>query len=367
MRTDTALAERGFSGSYDAADVTFLLKPVTLAPTEVGRKEALIQSGARHYSEMLAPERVPDARYIALYEAALARNGTRLAQDIASLAQALADRRPGREVVIVSLARAGTPIGVLLARTLRAHGTAAAHYSVSIIRDRGIDLNALAYIAARHDPADAVFVDGWTGKGAIADELRASLATRPHGFAPTLAVVADPAGQAEIAAGDDDYLIASGLLNGIVSGLVSRSILRDDLVGPHDFHACVTYPDHAASDLSRTFVDAIAPLAIAAEPHPLTHAPEHRTALRFACETMVADLLARSGARDRNRIKPGIAEATRALLRRIPDRLYVRDPGDADVAHLLHLAAENGVVVEPLPGTHRYRAAAVIRTLGSDA
>ena len=46
----------GFSGSYDASDVIFLLKPVTLEPTNVTLKEALIQSGARHYSEMLSPE-----------------------------------------------------------------------------------------------------------------------------------------------------------------------------------------------------------------------------------------------------------------------------------------------------------------------
>jgi hypothetical protein len=55
-------------------------------------------------------------------------------------------------------------------------GRAAPHYSISIIRDRGLDPAALAHIAARHEPADVVFVDGWTGKGAIAGELHRSLA-----------------------------------------------------------------------------------------------------------------------------------------------------------------------------------------------
>ncbi|MDF0487218.1 tellurite-like stress resistance cysteine protease StiP [Sphingomonas sp. H39-1-10] len=356
-----------FSGSYDPADVTFLLKPVAMPATDVAAKEAAIQSGRRHYSEMIAPESVPGADYLALYHAALARNGARLAQDVASLAAHLAERRPGREVVIVSLARAGTPIGVLLARTLRAWGHRASHYSVSIIRDRGIDRNALAHIAARHDPRDAVFVDGWTGKGAIAGELRAALAERPFGFAPELAVIADPAGQADLAATDDDYLIASGLLNGIVSGLVSRSILNADVVGPEDFHACVTYPQFAHADLSRAFVDGIAPLAAAAAPRPIADHADRRPALRAGCEAMMAALLAHAGTRDRNRIKPGIAEATRALLRRMPERLLVRDPGDADVAHLLHLAAEHEIPVEPLGERSRYRAVAIIRTLGHDA
>jgi len=332
----------------------------------VDAKEALIQSGRRHYSEMIAPEGVPDARYLALYDAALTRNGARLAADIASLAAHLAARRPGREVVIASLARAGTPIGVLLTRTLRAWGHATSHYSISIVRDRGIDLNALAHIAARHDPADIVFVDGWTGKGAIAGELRASLADRPFGIAPVLAVIADPAGQADIAAGAEDYLIASGLLNGIVSGLVSRSVLRADLVGPHDFHACVTYPEHAHADRSRAFVDAIAPLAASATPHDIAGHAARRPPLRAGCEATVTRLLDLAGTRDRNRIKPGIAEATRALLRRVPNRLLVRDLADPDVAHLLHLAEASGVAVESLGDDSGYRAAAIIRSLGSD-
>ncbi|MDE8652323.1 cysteine protease StiP domain-containing protein [Novosphingobium album (ex Liu et al. 2023)] len=357
----------GFSGSYAPEDVTFLLKPIAMAATDVAAKEAAIQSGRRHYSEMIAPETIPDQDYLALYHAALARNGARLAQDVASLAARIAGQRPGGEIVLVSLARAGTPIGVLLARTLRAWGHRASHYSISIIRDRGLDRVALAHIAARHDPRDAVFVDGWTGKGAIAGELRASLAARSHGFAAELAVIADPAGQADFAATDDDYLIASGLLNGIVSGLVSRSVLNDEVVGSGDFHACVTYPHYAHADLSRAFVDAIAPLAAAAAPRPVADHTGRRAALMAGCEDMVQALLARAGTRDRNRIKPGIAEATRALLRRMPERLLVRDPQDADVAHLLHLAVAHRIPVEPLGESSHYRAVAIIRGLGNEA
>jgi len=347
-----------FSGSYLPGDVTFLLKPVTLAPTDVAAKERAIQSGTRHYSEMIAPERVPDPAYLSLYDAALARNGARLAQDAASLAAHLAARRD--RVVIASLARAGTPIGVLLLRALRARGVEAHHYAVSIIRDRGIDAVALAHIAARHDMGDVVFVDGWTGKGAIATELRRSVA------GATLAVVADPAGVADIAATDDDYLIASGLLNGIVSGLVSRSILSVETVGAGDFHACVTYPEHAAHDRSRGFVDALTPMTIAAPPRDISGHAARAPALAASREALVADMLALVGSTDRNRVKPGIAEATRALLRRVPDRVLVRDRADADVAHLLHLAAAAGVAVADLPRDCRYRAVAIIASLGHD-
>lgn len=352
-----------FSGSYDPADVIFLLKPVTLAPVDVTTKEALIQSGARHYSEMMSREGPPDATYLALYHDALARNGARLAADIASLAQALdlgTANRP--EIVLASLARAGTPIGVLLARALRRRGRLVAHYSLSIIRDRGIDAQALAHIAARHDPHDVVFVDGWTGKGAIAAELHASLAGTS--FAPRLVVVADPAGRADLAATSDDYLIASGLLNAVVSGLVSRSILNDELVGPGDFHACVHYTELAEHDLSRAFVDRVDALVKAAMPRPLGDDPAERVALAAECDALVAAMMVATGTDDRNRIKPGIAEATRALLRRLPDALFVRDRNDPDVAHLLHLAATKGLQVHDLPGGGRYRAVALIKSLG---
>lgn len=357
--------EPAFSGSYAEEDVRFLLKPVTLRPTPVAEKEAMIQSGRRHYSEMIPPEDLPEEPYLALYRAALARNGKRLAADIAALAAALAERATGRpEIVIASLVRAGTPIGILLARALRARGVRAMHYSISIIRDRGIDKVALAWIAARHDPADTVFVDGWTGKGAISRELRRSLAGRPLGFDPFLAVVADPAGSADLAASRDDYLIPSGILGSIVSGLVSRSILNDALVGPGDFHACVYHRRLAANDLSRPFVNRIAALAPAGAA-PARPDGAGRLAAARACDEMISEIQARFGVADRNRVKPGIAEATRALLRRVPDRLLVRDADDPDVAHLMLLAKAKGVALERLAKESPFRAVAVIRAVAA--
>lgn len=357
------MSELCFSGSYACEDVCFLLKPVDLAPTEVTTKEGLIQSGARHYSEMLSVESPPEQAYIALYRDALARNGARLAQDIANLARSLLERATGDEIVIASLARAGTPIGVLLTRALRRMGVRTTHFSVSIIRDRGIDLTALAYIASRHRPGDVVFVDGWTGKGAIAGELAASLAGRPMGFVPWLAVVADPAGRADLAATGDDYLIASGLLNGIVSGLISRSVLNDAVVGPGDFHACVYYRDLVSADVSREFVDTIDALVRNAIPVPLARSASERAADAAACATMIDEVKLRYHIADRNRIKPGIAEATRAVLRRVPERLLIRDMDDPDVRHLVHLAVARDIGIEPL-GAGRFRAAAVIKSLG---
>ncbi|PSJ39519.1 cysteine protease StiP domain-containing protein [Allosphingosinicella deserti] len=367
MASAVALPARAFSGSYSPEDVTFLLKPVSLLPTDILHKEKAIQSGRRHYSEMLSAEAVPDAAYLELFEAALRRNSARLAHDVARLADAIAAAaRPGQEIVLVSLARAGTPIGILLRRSLRRRGIAAVHYSVSIIRDRGIDMAALGWIAERHDPASAVFVDGWTGKGAIAGELHRSLADRPFGFVPRLAVIADPAGRADLAATEEDYLIPSGLLNAVVSGLVSRSILNDELVAPGDFHACVSYAEFASIDRSRPFVDAID----AAHPHVapalFSRSADARKATARRCDKVIGEIMAVWNVRDRNRIKPGIAEATRVFLRRVPERLLLRDPGEPDVAHLLHLARRGNVAIARMPAASPFQAAVIIRALATE-
>ncbi len=361
-----------FSGSYAGADVTFLLKPLPLADfvEDVGEKEKLIQSGRRHYSEMLSPERLPSPRYEAVFEQACAANGERMARDCLVLAGLIAARRQG-PVTLVSLARGGTPIGVVLRRLLeRVHGRSTAHYSVSIVRDRGIDANALRHILARgHAPASIVFVDGWTGKGVIARELAASVERfnldNDSAIDSGLHVLSDLAGSAACAASCEDYLIPSSILNATVSGLVSRSVLNE-AIGPDDFHGCVLYSDFAPQDRSRAFVDALEERALAlAESAPVAAQAIDTQAAAERSRAYIAAAMARYGIADVNLIKPGIGEATRVLLRRAPRLLVLRDPQSPATAHLRLLAEEKGVAVEVDPQLP-YQAVSLIRS-ASDA
>lgn len=353
-----------FPGSYAPEDCCFVLERTSLAPTPVAEKERLLQSGQRHYSEMIGVEAPPSPEYLALYRDALAREGPRLARDLATLTHLLEARFPGK-IVLLSLARAGTPMGVLLGRALRARGRAAPHWSVSVIRDRGIDTVALDAVLEREGPEGFVFVDGWTGKGAIAGELARSVpawAAARGVPVPPLAVVSDLAGVAELAANDEDYLIPSSILNAVVSGLVSRTILPGG--DTPRLHQCVYYGELAPLDESRAFVDTLTPplLAALAAPPPPARDPE---ASRARSRRFVEETLLRHGLRDPNRVKPGIGESTRALLRRVPERLLLRDTSAVEVRHLLLLAEEKGVHIvgdRDLP----YRAAVVIRSLGVD-
>jgi hypothetical protein len=352
-----------FAGSYLDSDVRFLLKRLPLADfVDVREKEALIQSGRRHYSEMLSPERLPSARYLALFDVACRLNGERMARDCLRLATLIAARRSGA-ITLVSLARGGTPVGVVLKRLLeRVLGRTATHYSVSIVRDRGIDANALRHILVQgHAPESLVFVDGWTGKGVVARELAASIArfNDANGVAldPGLFVLSDLAGAASVAASCEDYLIPSSILNATVSGLVSRSVLNGD-IGPDDFHGCVLYDAFADEDRSRAFVDLLDGLA-PAQVDAARPADTRAAAARSLAYIALAQH--RYGINDVNLIKPGIGEATRVLLRRVPRLLLLRDLQDPGVAHLRLLAEEKGVPVEIDPALP-YQAVSLIRS-----
>ena len=357
-----------FSGSYRAGEVQFLLKRLPLCDVvDVPEKERLIQSGARHYSEMLSPESLPSARYLAVFQSACEANLERMARDCLTLATLIAARRTG-PITLVSLARAGTPVGVALKALLAScFGRVATHYSISIIRERGIDQVALSHILARnHVPESIVFVDGWTGKGVMSRELAAAIGryNAEHGCAidPGLYVLSDLAGTAACAASCDDYLIPSSILNATVSGLISRSILNE-AIGPDDFHGCVYYQQFEAHDQSRSFADALIAQANArARSHGIPEPdPLDRQRARVLSRQFMQATQEQHGILDINLIKPGIGEATRVLLRRSPRLLIVRDADSAEVAHLTLLAREKNISVAQDP-TLPYHAVSLIRS-----
>ena len=354
------LTQVPFSGSYAPEDVTFLLKPLELTPTPLAEKERHIQSGTKHYSEMLSLESAPSSAYLELFYDALERNGERLARDLHVLANLIERERDG-DITLISLARGGTPIGILLRRELERRGLGTrrrtAHFSVSIIRDRGLDDRALTHLLEHgfHEKT-WTFVDGWSAKGVIGRELGSSLEKfnlergnleHGKGAKPELFVVSDLFGGAAFSATRDDYLIPSSLLNATVSGLISRSVLSEQ-IGPDDFHGCVRLEHLRAHDLSRFFVDAV--WAQMGAINPDTVAPP--SAFLSAREFPARDFLTRLAFERHlplNHLKPGIGESTRALLRRVPESLLLRDPCNPEVAHLVHLARDKGVTLETVP------------------
>lgn len=356
----------GAFGSYPAEDVGWLLKDLSGARLEAPaqEREAAIQSGRASYAESLPQEYEPSPEYQELFREALAASGQRIAQAVADVTEQVLALR-GRQPVLVSLARAGTPVGVLMRRwAAHAHGLDVPHYTMSIVRGLGIDANALRWLLTRHRPEQIMFVDGWTGKGAIARELAAALEafTASDGvrLSPELAVLADPGRCVRVFGTREDFLIPSACLNSTVSGLVSRTVFNRALIGPHDTHGAKFYRELAPRDVSNEFVDAVAAHFPGIRPAPPRPLAEPTWAGWAAVERIAADQGLGPLQNAVNLVKPGVGETTRVLLRRVPWKVLARpellatdDAGRllrGDLAHVLLLAGQRNVPVEPAEG-----------------
>ena len=298
--------------SYKESDVIFLLKDITgmVNPQPTEEREKLIQAG-KHYCEMLPIEYVPSEKYMEIYKEALERYSLQTAQAVGRLSDIIIEKR-GENIVLVSLARAGTPAGILVKHYIKQkYRLDIPHYSISIIRGRGIDKNAMKYLLQRYQPGQLLFVDGWIGKGAISDELKKDLKEYP-GIVPDIAVIADPANITELCGTHEDILIASSCLNSTVSGLISRTFLRNDIIGINDFHGAVYYEELEKSDLSYEFINTIE----SKFNFDNTIIKQNKI---FGYGIDEVNIIANNfNITDINLIKPGIGETTRVLLRRVP-------------------------------------------------
>lgn len=384
--------------SFRDEDVELLLKDITglVEPLPTAEREKRIQSGT-HYSEMLPLEYKPSDDYIRIYNRALDVFGQPVADAIVRVSEKIVNEK-GSDVVIVSLARAGTPIGVLISRYIRKkYAYACPHYSVSIIRDRGIDRNAIEYILKKHPAGSIQFVDGWTGKGVIYKELRKEISSFP-GVSDKLAVVADPAYITDLCGTHDDILIPSSCLNSTVCGLISRTFLRSDIIGADDFHGAVFYEGLIDEDRTYEFIDRIEALfrsepaaeenersigekvddvrAIAAEENERSIDEKVDDVRALAAEENERSIDVRGDdvraiayeenersidekvddirviaekfeIANVNHIKPGIGETTRVLLRRVPWKVIIdeRYKDCEELKHIQQLALEKKVAI----------------------
>ena len=243
--------------SYKKQDVIVLLKDVTskMTPLSTEEREKRIQQGI-HYSEMLPLEYSPSKEYMTLYYQALHHHSKTTAQAIMCLGDKILSKK-GNDIVLVSLARAGTPIGILLKRYFeKQYHIVVPHYTISIIRGRGIDKNAMQYILKKHHAKTIQFVDGWIGKGAIIRELQKEVLQYKN-VSGELAVLADPAHMTSLYGTTEDFLIPSACLNAVVSGLFSRTIYNKNVIGENDFHGAVYYKELEKQDISYHFIEEI--------------------------------------------------------------------------------------------------------------
>ena len=355
--------------SYKKEDVTILLKDITgqVKPLDTLEREKLNQSGI-HYSEMLPLEYKPSQEYMQIYNESLKEHSQKTAEAIAVLSEKIY-KKLGDRAVLVSLARAGTPIGILIKRYLKEkYDIEIPHYSISIIRGKGIDTNAMNFIAKKHSPKYIQFVDGWTGKGAINNVLKQACSELKQNseiykeLDDSLAVVSDPAFLTELCGTHEDFLIPSSCLNSTVSGLISRTFQRDDIILEGDFHGAVYYGELKSEDKSNEFLDEISKYFNKIDVKNLNKQTKLREDGMVGLDE-VKKIASDFNIQDVNKVKPGVGETTRVLLRRVPYKVLVRDIKDTKgIEHIFRLCEEKEVEIVEYP-LKMYRVCGIIKDI----
>lgn len=392
--------------SYKINDVQFLLKDLTEVALKnkadgvddfaisIEEKEKAIQSNLKHYSEIVNLEKPPTKEYLNIFYKVLKNENVMdlftddiltLAAKILSDIQSEYEKTQDNNVMLVSLVRAGTPIGILLKRILeqqefiKNNHINLKHYSVSIIRDKGIDENAINYIIQENKSENIYFIDGWTGKGVITKELTYAILNFNQKYQTnlkdTLYVLADIVLLPNVKAGSYlDYLIPSSILNSTVSGLISRTILNH-LILPNDFHGSIYYENLNQYDVSNEFIKTIM-MFIKSKNENLDLLPylkryhemydnknnNDTLELKNKRQQFLQQLMENYHYPNMNYIKPGVNEATRVMLRRYPEKLFIQNMYDSNVQHLVQLANEKNIEIEVVSDMP-YRAVALIKAV----
>lgn len=358
------------SGSYSSKDVIFLLEEISGLITEQSNefREDAIQNGI-HYSEMLPIEYHPSEEYMKIFYETLEKTKNKLAQLVALLCNKIVFNR-GKNLVLVSLARAGTPIGILIKRYMEYNFKIdLPHYSISIIRDKGIDENALNYILKEHPDANLQFIDGWTGKGVILDTLIKACKkfneNNNTNLDSTLAVLSDPAHCTGMYATREDFLIPSACLNSTVSGLMSRTVCNNNILPQDAYHGAKYYKEWESIDVSNYFLDTVCKEF---ENTPTTYSPGELKCVTsdithpYRGVTNIASIQAEFSIKDINLVKPGVGETTRVLLRRIPWKILIDSMDNPSLKHIIKLALDKNIPIEVYPNM-TYSCCGIIRPL----
>lgn len=372
--------------TYNKDDVVILLKDLSGAMTalDTAEREKMIQSGV-HYSEMLPLEYKPTNEYMKIYNESLDTMSRKTAICTAVLGEKLYAKH-GSKLVIISLARAGIPVGILVKRYIKkVYNVDVKHYSISIIRGKGIDINAMNYIREVCGKDCGIehfqFLDGWTGKGAINNQLAEAVKEMKANWAgwdnlsADMAVLADPANICKTCGTHEDFLIPSACLNGTVSGLVSRTILRDDLihVDEGDFHGAVYFKDLESADKSIEFIDTVTDHFSDITKDEVQE--QFDKSLNISDKTglqVVNDIASEFGIDDINLIKPGVGETTRVLLRRVPwavliDESNIQENGaTSGIEHIKRLCTEKNIPIM-MHSLGNYKACGIIKNMSADA
>lgn len=311
--------------TFKSKDVTLLLDiQDNVEYITKDEKESRIASG-EHYSSFLLSEDPPSRQQLAEFNRLMDTYAFRitLGKRINGLADVIYNQAKDKNnIVLASLIRAGLPLGILLKRSLEyRYEINVEHYAISIIRDIGLDELAFERIIENHtSDCDLFFIDGWTGKGTIFNQLRESwkILGESLGMPPfPLVVLNDINHIADIYSTDEDDIIPFGILNSVISGLLSRSIRPTT----NNFHGVSVYKNLKEFDVTNYFLDRITETIQEFGSIPASVVKTIKDQSQRRTDNVITYIIDHYNVQDELKIKPTISECTRALLRRKPKQI----------------------------------------------
>lgn len=331
-------------GTYTKDECEFLLKNVKdiIKDLSSEEREMLKSKGVPYYAMMPKEEPIKDI-YNELFLELLSLSADDIAYQIGVMADSIYNEK-GEDTVIVSLVRAGTPFGVLIKDYIKyKYNVNVPHYSISIIRKKGIDENALIYILGKHPNANIQFVDSWTGKGSITRELEKSISKFNKSYDTNiddrLAVLADPAKISRICGTRKDVIIPNCCLNSTVCGLISRSYCNEDDLNEYDFHGAIEYNYLKENDYSRLFLDKVRESFHKVKTNAIYCEIENYG------EKIIKQIAKEFNIEDEDKIKLSIGEASRMLLRKEPELLLIKNIDNIDLKHIIKMANDKDIKI----------------------
>ena len=322
--------------TFKSEDVEFLLTDMTgkIEPITLEEKKKRVEQG--EYDRSILTKEFPVTKEyldICLEWTPIYAKQTAIA--VGNLAEQLYKIK-NKNLVLVSILRAGTNVGILVKRYLKnKYKINIPHYSMSLIKE--LDSNSMNYLLSKHRPEDIQFIDGWTGKGTVTKQLLAS-AKKYEGVDPSLAVLSDSINIAKYCGIREDIAIPQSPFNACITGLVSMPIHNNPFVGKENFDGAIYLEELEEMDVSQKYLDLVEKeFDYSCNANGYTDNIEKVEEITKIAKDYNVNL---------SQLNPGINEAARAILRRKVAKLLVKNKNDFQVKEIIELAKLKNIEIE---------------------
>lgn len=180
-----------------------------------------------------SPEPYPDIVLNNLLIKSLSRRSSLISGLHEELTLKITEQIDPEKLLLVGILRAGLYVSIGLLRRLECRGYNVPVVALALFHEAGIDQIALRSVMHDYPGKIPVFVDGWTGRGVVAMELKQSV---PEAI---LATLIDPGHYGDLRATDIDSLVESAHFTATETLGFSRAYITD----PAKMWKAYKYPD----------------------------------------------------------------------------------------------------------------------------